>query len=353
MRIFAMVTDVFGAEGGIAQSNTDLFEALSKEHEIVIFPRKAGNKNKVYENVTLLRPSPGSFFYSMKALFEIKKMKEVDAIFCGHIHMAPLAFLLSRLYKVPFWLHIHGIEAWQKKSYSVGRACEKAALVTAVSRYTRRRFLTWAVIAPEKVRVLPNTVSHSFKPGPKNAAIIKRFHLEGKKILLTVGRLSAQEKYKGHDKVISVLPEILKSFPQFVYLIVGDGGDKARLKRIADEKNVSTNVLFAGQASNEELPDYFRIADLFVMPSTGEGFGIVFLQAASCGVPIIGGNADGSMDVLEDERVGKAVDSGNAQELAATIISMLSGSSAQPQAAIQKFSKEKQAQFIQELVAEL
>ena len=96
---------------------------------------------------------------------------------------------------------------------------------------------------------------------------------------MTVSRLASSEQYKGHDRVIRTLPRLLSQHPETIYLIVGDGDDRPRLESLAVECGVAEKVQFAGLVPPEELPDYFRLADVFVMPSTGEGFGIVFLEA--------------------------------------------------------------------------
>ena len=119
-------------------------------------------------------------------------------------------------------------------------------------------------------------------------------------MLLTVSRLAASERYKGHDRVISVLPRVLERSPDVAYLVVGDGDDRQRLEEMAQKAGVAHAMRFAGHVPHQELPDYFRLADVFVMPSTGEGFGIVFLEAAASGLPVIGGNRDGSVDALAE-----------------------------------------------------
>jgi phosphatidylinositol alpha-1,6-mannosyltransferase len=91
-------------------------------------------------------------------------------------------------------------------------------------------------------------------------------------------------------------------------VIVGDGDDRPRLEALARERGLAGRVHFAGQVSDSELPDYYRLADVFVMPSTKEGFGIVFLEAAASGLPVIGGDRDGSADALADGAIGAMVD---------------------------------------------
>jgi len=94
---------------------------------------------------------------------------------------------------------------------------------------------------------------------------------------MTVSRLSHFDSYKGLDRVIRILPRLLEQHPETIYLIVGDGEDRLRLGKLALEYGVAKKVQFPGLIPPDELPDYFRLADVFVMPSTGEGFGFVFL----------------------------------------------------------------------------
>ena len=182
-------------------------------------------------------------------------------------------------------------------------------LVTAVSRHTRRLFLSWARNAPEKVKVLPNTVDERFHPGPKPAELISHYGLTGKTVLLTVSRLAAAERYKGHDRVIQALARLLPAHPDLVYVIAGDGDDRSHLEALATEAGVRDSVRFVGHVPDEDLPALYRAADVFVMPSTGEGFGIVFLQAFASGVPVIGGAGDGSRGPLTDGEDGALVSS--------------------------------------------
>jgi phosphatidylinositol alpha-1,6-mannosyltransferase len=233
--------------------------------------------------------------------------------------MVPLAAWLAKLVGARLWVQVHGIEAWRELSFLHRRAVETAALVTSVSRYTRWRLLEWVGIDPARVKILPNTADRRFRPGPKPDYLLDRHGVRGKKVITTVSRLAGSERYKGHDRVIRILSRIRVDHPEAIYLIVGDGDDRPRLEALAEEYRVQEHVHFSGPVEGKELPDYYRLADLMVMPSTGEGFGIVFLEAMASGVDVIGGNGDGSVDALCDGALGTLVDPDNCEELASAI----------------------------------
>jgi phosphatidylinositol alpha-1,6-mannosyltransferase len=261
--------------------------------------------------------------YSLAALREARARRPVHIVFCGHLFMAPLAATIARLFRARLWYQVHGIEAWQEMPGLHRRSLELATLVTSVSRYTRHRLLAWAGIDPARVKVLPNTFDPAFTPGPKPAYLLDRHAAHGKTVVMTIARLAASESYKGHDLVIRILPRILADHPDIIYLIVGEGDDRQRLEALAEEIGVREKVHFAGGVSAEEMPDYLHLADVFVMPSVGEGFGIVFLEALASGISVIGGNRDGSPDPLAEGVLGRTVDPENLDELTSAICAAL------------------------------
>jgi glycosyltransferase involved in cell wall biosynthesis len=123
--------------------------------------------------------------------------------------------------------------------------------------------------------------------------------------------------------VIRLLPRVLSQHPDTIYIVVGDGDDRPRLESLAVECGVVKNVQFTGFVAAEELPDYFRLADVFVMPSAGEGFGIAFLEGMATGVRVIAGSQDGSRDALCDGALGTLVDPEDCEELAHAILAAL------------------------------
>jgi phosphatidylinositol alpha-1,6-mannosyltransferase len=327
MRVLALVTDAFGGGGGISQYNRDFLSALARcdrVDDVIVLPRLSAKLVRpLPSGVQQLQAVENRLAYSVATLRTAIKYRPIDLVFCGHLLMVPLAALIARVLNVPLWVQVHGIEAWRELSALQRRSVELATIITSVSRYTRRRLLQYVGTDPARVKVLPNTVGPQYRPGPKPGYLIDRHAAGGKKVLMTVSRLSSLERYKGHDRVIRMLPQVLSQHPDSIYLIVGDGDDRPRLESLAVECGVVKNVQFTGFVPAEELPDYFRLADVFVMPSAGEGFGIVFLEAMATGVRVIGGSQDGSRDALCDGALGTLVDPENCEELVSALLAAL------------------------------
>jgi phosphatidylinositol alpha-1,6-mannosyltransferase len=321
IRILALVGDCYGAPGGIARYNQDLFESLvtgdlrgpngrRPQVEILVVPRLGDASG-----ITLpahIRQWPAVFsrlLYSLVSLWAAWRHRPIDIVFCGHVYMAPLAWSLARIFGTRYWLQAHGVDIWTPQAGLKRASIEKADLVTAVSRVTRRRLLGWTDVDPHRVRVLPNTVRDVFAPGAASTTYRERLGLRGSPVLLTVGRLASTERSKGHEPIFAVLPALRARFPDVVYVVAGDGDDRERLEARALELGLGPQtVRFLGYVPDEELPDLYRLADLFVMPSATEGFGIVYLEAAACGLRVLGGAGDGSSDAIQDARVGATVD---------------------------------------------
>jgi asparagine synthase (glutamine-hydrolysing) len=302
-------------------------------------------------------------------------------IVCAHINLLPIAFLARRLLSFrsppsrspsssgqwsrsplsrspwsrglsspPIVLFIHGIDAWQPTGSRLANAlARKVQAVVAVSALTRDRFAQWSGLPISRAHVLPNSVDLSkFQPGPKPEYLLKRYGLCDRRVLLTVGRLASRERQKGFDEVLEVLPALAREFPALSYLIVGDGDDRHRLVAKARSLGLTVRdfaqatpssylpspvsspvtlhasrimplVVFTGYVPEAEKADHYRAADLYVMPSRGEGFGIVYLEALACGLPVIGSKADGSREALRDGLLGTLVDPADPEELKTAI----------------------------------
>jgi phosphatidylinositol alpha-1,6-mannosyltransferase len=327
MRVLALVTDAFGGVGGIAEYNRHFLSSLAacdRIGDVLVLPRASGSCPETLPlGVRQLPPVQPRLAYSLTAL-RTATHGPFDVVFCGHLFMAPLAVAIARLIRARLWVQVHGIEAWRPLSGQHRKSVEMAALVTSVSRHTRRRLLEWTGIDPARVKILPNTMDPRFRPGAKPDYLLERHAAGGRKVIMTVSRLASSERYKGHDQVIGILPRVLMRHPETIYIVVGDGDDRPRLEALAARLGLEKNVRFVGPVVPEELPNYLRLADVFVMPSTGEGFGIVFLEALATGIHVIGGNKDGSLDPLADGQLGQLIDPDNEEELLSSICSALS-----------------------------
>jgi len=253
-------------------------------------------------------------------------------IISTHPNFAPVALLAKWVLGIPYVVVGHGIDVHPALSRTRTFALRRAAAVWAVSRWTRERVLQLGV-PPDRIQVIGNTVDEqrfglvaAQSDGQGESVLRARYGLaHDERVLLTVARLDAAEQYKGCDTVLRALSLLQSSFPGVRYLVVGTGSDQPRIAGLAEELGVGGRVSFCGFVGEGELTDYYRLADVFVMPSTGEGFGIVFLEAMACGTPVVGGGQDGTRDALADGALGRLVDPGDAPALAKALASVLRG----------------------------
>lgn len=329
MRVLALVSDAFGSSGGIAKFNRDLLRALCKHpscSEVVAIPRAKLSSipllPKKLTYMALAQESKSKYlFYCLKTA----RKNRIDLIICGHINLIPAAYLMSIFQKAPILLVIHGIDAWQPtNSRQINYLIQKIDGFISVSDLTKQRFLNWTALTESNGFLLPNSIDlKQFSPGRKNLLLLDRYGLNGKKVLLTVGRLESREKYKGLDEVIELLPDLVKEIPTLIYLIVGDGTDRRRLEQKAALLGVDKHVVFTGFVDESLKIDHYRLADAFAMPGWGEGFGIVYLEALACGIPVVASKLDGSREAVRDGRLGILVDPHKPKEVKSGILKAL------------------------------
>jgi glycosyltransferase involved in cell wall biosynthesis len=248
-----------------------------------------------------------------------------DVIICGHVNFSPLAAKISTLFNIPYWVIVHGVDVWNLKNPSKITGLKSADQIISVSHYTRDRLLQEQALDPEKIVVLPNTFDASrFQITPKPQQLLEKYNLKSDQpIVLTIARLADEEGYKGYDQIIRALPEIIKTIPNVHYLIGGKGGDRPRIEKLIKDLNLENHVTLAGFIPDEELTDHYNLCDVFAMPSKGEGFGIVYLEALACGKPTIGGNQDGAIDALCEGKLGALVNPDDINEITKTLIQIL------------------------------
>ena len=313
MHILFLCTDAYGGHGGIALFNRDLLEAMSswpRLEKIVMLPRHvtpASAGERIPERIEFITDSAGGKVAYARTLRRVMRAEKFDLVFCGHINLLPLACAAGG---DPL-LMTHGIDAWKPlKNAVTNRLLHRCRAIISITAFTRDRLLRWSRYEGP-THLLPNAVR------PELFGI--RDRVAGRKTLLTVGRLVSQERYKGFDEVLEILPGL----PDVGYIIAGDGDDRARLQEKARRLGVADRVEFTGLFAEKEKADLYNRADVYVMPSRGEGFGFVFLEAMASGLPVIGSKHDGGREALRFGELGTLVDPSNPAELRAAILDAL------------------------------
>jgi glycosyltransferase involved in cell wall biosynthesis len=223
-------------------------------------------------------------------------------ILAAHPHLALPASWIQRVrpnFKVV--VMSHGIEVWKPLASPRLRALQKASLLTAPSSYTARKMAGEQNIPESKIRRLPWPLSPDFiklAEHPGKLPLPRGFPRG--RIILTVGRWAARERYKGVDALIVAVARVRTTIPDVQLVAVGSGDDLSRLRSIAAEEQVADRVHFLEGLSKEELASRYAAADVFALPSIGEGFGLVFLEAMAFGKPVVGADAGGITDLIRD-----------------------------------------------------
>jgi len=319
MRILLLATDAYGGHGGIALFNRELCAALSQlpeVTEIVVVPRVIRNLPEgVPPKVRFeLKAARNNLHYARTVASLLRE--KFDLVICGHVNLLPVACTFARPLLV-----VHGIEAWQPLESAIRRRLiHRCRAIVSVSAVTRDRLLAWSHYRGP-VHVLPNAVHlEQYSIRPKREDLVQRYGLAGKRVLLTVGRLAGEDRSKGFDEVLEVLPQLPEDV---VYMIAGGGHDLPRLRDKAQSLGVGNRVIFTGLFPESEKPDLYNLADVYVMPSRGEGFGFVFLEALASGLPAIGSKVDGGREALLDGELGTLVDPDDRDELRDAIVTRL------------------------------
>lgn len=244
------------------------------------------------------------------ALATLAAAPKASFAYIAHPNLAPLGLLLKLVRpRARYVVATYGTEVWDPLPFIPRMGLRKACAVSTISRFTADKLIENQRLGGDRITVIPCALSASWQKISKTVSFVKP-PVPGR-FLLTVGRLVASERQKGVDVVIRSLPEIVESFPDVHYVVIGDGDDRPRLERLARETGVADRVIFAGAVSDEQLAGYYAFCDVFVMPSRQEGFGIVFLEAMIFGRPVIGGNHGGTPEVIADKVNGYLVDHGD------------------------------------------
>ena len=243
-----------------------------------------------------------------------------------------MGFALKRLFGCKVVIYVHGEEITTQTGGRLhgnrrGQYLRRADKVVAVSTFTCDALTQTMGVSPTALSLIQNGVdTEIFTPSPANADFMERHQLNGKKIVVTVGRLVPR---KGIDMAIRAMRRVVDAAPDVVHLIVGDGEYRHELQRIIEQEHLEGQVRLVGKTSESDLLNYLRCCHVFLMPNRTmpdgdtEGFGLVFREANACAKPVIGGNAGGVTEAVVDGVSGFLVDGTNPDAIAEATLRLL------------------------------
>jgi phosphatidylinositol alpha-1,6-mannosyltransferase len=319
-----------GAAGGVQSYTQTLVRALEG-----ILGAKNVHLLAVHQEPRRSSDGELSFSSGVKARFLAASLSKAivwrpQLVICAHVGVSPAARIIQRITGTPYWIILHGIEVWGEVGAAKLRGLRGAQRLVAVSKFTFGAASSRHGLSTSNVSILPP----SFKiENEQSAAAPAQSEFEsGAPIVLTVARLSASERYKGHDVMLDAWPAVLQRVPNAIYCIVGDGDDRARLEARARELKVTDSVRFAGSAFSADLRDWYHQCRVFAMPAQtnldlspprGEGFGIVFLEAMGYGKPVIGPREGAPSEFIHSGEHGLLVNPSDPVDVANALIELL------------------------------
>ncbi|MBE9177993.1 glycosyltransferase family 4 protein [Oculatella sp. LEGE 06141] len=327
--------EIFEREGGIQSYVQDIlhgYSTLAHQPQADVFLLRDGTGCQNPLQVSSLKfhylktspPALGRLRLAIALLLYLLRERP-QRVFCGHMNLAPLVQMLCRPLGIPYTVITYGKEVWFPLPPAPRRALHHADQIWTISRYSRDAACASNQLNPHQIQMLPCPVDGDrFTPGAKSPVLLERYGLTGARVLMTVARLWSGDIYKGVDVTIRALPAIAAVFPDVKYLVIGRGDDQPRLANLAHELGVADRVVFAGFVPTADLPEHYRLAEAYVMPSQ-EGFGIVYLEAMACGIPVLSGDADGSSEPLQDGKLGWQVPHRDPVAVTRACIEMLKG----------------------------
>jgi len=328
MKVLIITTFYPPSKGGIQTYTYEITKNLQNMgNEVTIFAISSNGIKKIFSH-PFLKVYKENKKTSLLCIFKIHDAVLATSWFPSGL----LGVFLSHLYNVPLYISAHGNEVfYPEKSFILKKLMlfcfNKAKKIFAVSKYTKKLLISKGV-SKNKIVVIPNgTDPERFHPDVDFSDILRKHGLQNKKIILSISRLVERKNF---GAVIEIMPEILKEFSDAMYLIGGTGPMRKKWEELARKKGVKDKIMFLGYIPDEELPKYYAMCNVFVMPSIEmknegevEGFGIAFLEANASGKPVIGGRSGGIENAIVDGVTGILVNPEKQEELRDAILKLL------------------------------
>ena len=321
MKVLGLTTEAYGGFGGVAVYNIDLYNALAEldfVSSIQILSRVVREEpEQIPAKTNFSTAATKGLPHYLGQCFKAMMRNDYDVILCSHIYLLPFAKLIRGFKKTPIVTVMYGVEAWvPTKRFLTDALLKKCDSIVSISDYTAERFSQWSGIAQTDIHLLPNAYhAAQFGIGETPDYLRDRYKVDGRKVILTLGRLDERERQKGMDELIDVFPTMLLKDPNLLFIIAGDGDDKSRLENKVKDKGLENSIIFAGRVSEEEKSDHYRLADVFSMVGRQEGFGFVFIEAMACGTPVVASTLDGSRYAVLHGKLGEVANPDDPENL--------------------------------------
>jgi phosphatidyl-myo-inositol dimannoside synthase len=332
--------------GGVANYGHELAVQFSRHARVHVVSRKLPgmqefDRDLPYQVSRITAPHSALISYPLfaRALRPLILQQAPDVVFCPTwLPDGAAGRWAIGARPIPYYVAAHGTEVFDNfasmqngirtvLTRGLKRAVfQQARRVFPVSDYTRRAVLAEGGGSESSIVTVNNGVNPGiFRKTPVTAEVRATYKPAAERILLTVTRLYP---YKGVDRMLEALPAIVRACPNVKYLVVGTGPDLDRLRELARGLGLERQVSFLGAVSLSKIIELYNVADLFIMLSREalpdvEGFGLVFLEAAACGLPSMAGRSGGIPDAIDEGKSGWLVDPTNVEEIAGTTIGLL------------------------------
>lgn len=305
MKLLFLVTGIHPFKGGIQRYNYTLVEIIKKLNYDISVRSIYDERLTDVVNGDLQKKSLPQFIREI-----IFDRNTYGTIIIGHRNFLPLVPILKLLHpRATIILIAHGIEIWENQTFMYRVCYSFLHKVWAVSTFTNNKLYQQFRVQIKSI-VIPNVLPTSMTIISTKEIDEKHNDQEKRINILSVCRLESTEKYKGVEETIRAIGELKKDQPNALiyYTIVSQGNDVERHKLLSKELNLEDSILFKTGLSDVELTMEYKRAHLFCLPSTGEGFGIVYLEAMSHGAICLGANAGGATDVIQHNKNGILMD---------------------------------------------
>lgn len=274
--------------------------------------------------VTMFEHQAAPATFAEKARFTVSMtaaqlVGSTDWVLFSHLALAQVQSGLPSMRRCGYGVFLHGIEVWRPLSATETRLLADAQLRIANSHFTATRVMEQHP-GIGTIDVCPLALASDTPPLRTDAASGIAI---GPRAVLVVGRMAQAERYKGHDQMIDAWPSIVHDVPDARLIVVGGGDDVPRLKIKAAGSGAGDSILFTGFVSDATLQRLYQDAAVFALPSRGEGFGLVYLEAMRAGIPCVGSTHDAAAEVIADGVTGALVNQDDVPGLAQTISGLL------------------------------